>query len=163
MHICCGPCAVYPTNYFKSEGIEFTGYFCNPNIHPEDEYIRRLENAKKLAKIKRFPIIINDLYMENEWPIGEDTCEFCYRTRFAEVFSYALENGFDTVTTTLLVSPYQKHDLIVEIFEELTGKTGIKFLYKDFREGYRAGQNEARDLGLYRQKYCGCINSRGKS
>ena len=70
-----------------------------------------------------------------------------------------MENGFDTFSTTLLVSPYQKHELIVKIANEMADKYNIKFLYQDFREGFRIGQQMARDAGLYMQKYCGCIYS----
>ena len=67
--------------------------------------------------------------------------------------------GYDAFTTTLLVSPYQNHDLLVQVAEEIANKYGIKFLYRDFRPGFREGQNEARELGLYMQKYCGCVFS----
>lgn len=67
--------------------------------------------------------------------------------------------GYDAFTTTLLVSPYQNHDLLVQVAEEIANKYGIKFLYRDFRPGFREGQAEARALGLYMQKYCGCVFS----
>lgn len=67
--------------------------------------------------------------------------------------------GYDAFTTTLLVSPYQNHDLLIQVAEELAEKYEVKFLYRDFRPGFREGQNEARELGLYMQKYCGCVFS----
>ena len=67
--------------------------------------------------------------------------------------------GYDAFTTTLLVSPYQQHEKIIEICEELAKKYDIKFLYRDFRVGFREGQNKARELDLYMQKYCGCVFS----
>ena len=67
--------------------------------------------------------------------------------------------GYDTFSTTLLISPYQNHDAIKQIEEELAQKYNLKFLYRDFRPGFREGQAEARELGLYMQKYCGCIFS----
>ena len=69
------------------------------------------------------------------------------------------KNGYDAFTTTLLVSPYQKHDTLIQVAEEMADKYGIKFLYRDFRPGFREGQAEARNLGLYMQKYCGCVFS----
>ena len=76
-----------------------------------------------------------------------------------ETAKYAKENGFDTITTTLLVSPYQKHEELKQICEEIAKKYGLTFLYRDFRVGFREGQTKARELGLYMQKYCGCIFS----
>ena len=67
--------------------------------------------------------------------------------------------GYDAFSTTLLVSPYQNHDLLKELGEELQEKYGVKFVYRDFRVGFREGQNKARKLGLYMQKYCGCVFS----
>ena len=85
--------------------------------------------------------------------------EYCYPVRLRKAFEYAKENGYDTVTTTLLYSIYQKHDAIKRIMEDLSEEFNINFLYRDFRVGFREGQNKARELGLYMQKYCGCIFS----
>ncbi len=79
--------------------------------------------------------------------------------RLEKTAKYAKENGFDAFTTTLLISPYQDHDMLIKTGEMLEKKYGIKFLYRDFRSGFREGQNKARSLGLYMQKYCGCIFS----
>ena len=84
---------------------------------------------------------------------------YCYQKRLGETVRYAAENGYDAFTTTLLVSPYQKHDELKKVCEDLAQKSGIKFIYRDFREGFREGQKKARELGLYMQKYCGCIFS----
>ena len=72
---------------------------------------------------------------------------------------YASENGYDAFSTTLLVSPYQKHELLTNIAEEMAKKYHTTFLYQDFRPGFREGQQMARDAGLYMQKYCGCVYS----
>ena len=74
-------------------------------------------------------------------------------------FKYAKENGFDTISTTLLVSPYQNHEALIEVAKFMAKKYEVEFLYRDFRVGFREGQNKARELGLYMQKYCGCIFS----
>jgi len=86
-------------------------------------------------------------------------CKFCYQSRLEKTVKYAKDNGYEAFTTTLLVSPYQKHELIIKIAEELSQKYEIEFIYYDFREGFRKGQQMARDAGLYMQKYCGCIYS----
>ena len=90
----------------------------------------------------------------------EKRCQnYCYKIRLEQTAKYAKEHGYEGITTTLLVSPYQKHEIIKEQGEEIAKKYGIKFIYKDFREGFREGQNKARELGMYMQKYCGCIFS----
>ena len=95
--------------------------------------------------------VVNDL---------ENRCvNYCYRVRLEQTVKYAKGNGYDSFSTTLLVSPYQKHDEIKKLGEKLEQKYGIKFVYRDFRVGFREGQSKARSLGLYMQKYCGCIFS----
>lgn len=84
---------------------------------------------------------------------------YCYPKRLSETVKYAAENGYDTFTTTLLVSPYQKHEELIKVCEKLAKESGVKFLYRDFRVGFREGQAKAKEIGLYRQKYCGCIFS----
>lgn len=79
--------------------------------------------------------------------------------RLEQTAKYAKENGYDAFSTTLLISPYQNHEALKQIGEELAQKYNLIFLYRDFRPGFREGQNEARELGLYMQKYCGCIFS----
>lgn len=86
-------------------------------------------------------------------------CKMCYAVRLEKTAQFAKQNGFDAFTTTLLVSPYQKHDLILELGNYFAQKYGLDFYYNDFRVGFRKGQQEAKDIGLYRQKYCGCILS----
>ena len=82
-----------------------------------------------------------------------------YAINYPQRSKYAKEHGFDAFSTTLLVSPYQKHDELKRICEELSKKYDIDFLYRDFRPGFREGQNKARELELYMQKYCGCVFS----
>ena len=90
----------------------------------------------------------------------ENRCsKYCYRVRLEQTAKYAKENGYDTITTTLLVSPYQKHEVFKAQAEEIAKKYGLNFLYRDFRVGFREGQAKARELGLYMQKYCGCVFS----
>ena len=88
---------------------------------------------------------------------------YCYPKRLRKVFEYARDNGYDTVSTTLLYSIYQQHDIIKDLMEHLAKEFNIKFLYRDFREGWEEGQKEAREVGLYMQKYCGCIFSEEES
>ena len=90
----------------------------------------------------------------------ENRCvNYCYRVRLEQTVKYARENGYDSFTTTLLVSPYQKHNEIIKLCEKLSEEYNLNFIYRDFRVGFREGQAKARELGLYMQKYCGCIFS----
>ena len=84
---------------------------------------------------------------------------YCYRVRLEQTAKYAKEHGYDHITTTLLVSPYQNHEAIIEAGKEIANYYGLTFLDRDFRVGFRKGQEKAKELGLYRQKYCGCIFS----
>lgn len=163
MHMCCAPCAVYPVSILESEGLELHGLFYNPNIHPIDEHKRRRDNVELFAGMKNIPVTFMDDYMQATWEKftgPEDLrCNMCYSIRMDKAAQYAKMNGFDAFTTSLLVSPYQKHDLIKELGEKAAEKHGVEFYYRDFRPGFRQGQQMARDMGLYRQKFCGCIIS----
>jgi len=80
--------------------------------------------------------------------------------RLEEITRTAKEKGYKYFTTTLLVSPYQNHELLKDIAKEMQDKYGIEFVYYDFREGFREGQSKAKEMGIYRQKYCGCLPSK---
>ena len=89
----------------------------------------------------------------------ENRCSLCYKIRLIKTANRAIQEGFDAFTTTLLVSPYQKHELIREIGVRIGKDLSINFVYLDFRPGFYEGKNEAKKLDLYSQKYCGCIFS----
>lgn len=165
MHTCCAPCSVYCIDSLRNENIEPTLYWYNPNIHPYIEYKTRRDTLIEYSKMIDAKLIINEEYgldsfcknVINDLP---NRCSnYCYRVRLEQTVKYAKENDFDAFTTTLFVSPYQKHEELKRICEELSKKYGVKFLYRDFRVGFREGQAKARELGLYMQKYCGCIFS----
>ena len=86
-------------------------------------------------------------------------CAYCYRVRMEETARYAAQNGYDSFTTSLLISPYQNHEAICATARAMGEKYGVEFLYRDFRPLFQAGQEFARAHGLYMQKYCGCIFS----
>jgi epoxyqueuosine reductase len=163
LHICCGPCAVYPAQVLKNTGLFFEGLFFNPNIHPYDEFLLRKENVAKFSISNRVNINYSNEFNQQHWKnfsgSPDKRCEMCYSIRIEATCKFCVENGFDSFTTSLLVSPYQKHDLIAQICLNFSQKYNIGFYYYDFRPGFREGQNQAKSMGLYRQKYCGCINS----
>jgi len=139
-----------------------TALFYNPNIHPYTEYKNRMEALEKYAQIKGTKVIYKDYDMENYLRgalASADRCEFCYSLRLAEAAKTARQFGFDAFTTTLLISPYQKHELLAKTGEKIANEYGVKFYYEDFRKGYRESRELARALELYMQKYCGCIFS----
>lgn len=166
LHCCCGPCAMYPVNLLKEAGREMDLFWYNPNIHPQFEWDRRLENLGKVADHYDLKMIAEGDACEEEYWKSEEylkdyptRCDMCYDKRLEFIARYAAENGYDAFSTTLLVSPYQQHDKIASIAGEKAEKYNVAFDYIDFRPGFREGQNMAREIGLYRQKYCGCIFS----
>jgi predicted adenine nucleotide alpha hydrolase (AANH) superfamily ATPase len=165
MHICCAPCSTYPIPKLINEGKEVVGFFYNPNIHPYKEYKARLESVKKFAEIQKFEVIYKDEYLSSLKTYlkgalnAENRCEYCYTIRLIEAVKMAKQKNFDAFTTTLLTSPWQKHELIKQICEKLAAEHKIDFYYEDFRVGWKQSRLKARELNLYMQKYCGCIFS----
>lgn len=165
LHTCCAPCSVYCIQRLREEGIEPTLFWYNPNIHPFTEYQARRDCLKEYAKLVNVELALDDTYGLDEFcrnvidRLDTRCVDYCYPTRLRRAFEYAKENGFNAITTTLLYSIYQKHDAIVELMEGLAKEYGIEFVYRDFREGWYVGQEEARRVGLYMQKYCGCVFS----
>ncbi|MBQ6605705.1 epoxyqueuosine reductase QueH [Candidatus Saccharibacteria bacterium] len=165
LHTCCAPCSVYCIDSLRSEGIEPTVFWYNPNIHPYVEYKTRRDCLKGYLKSIKVKGIFKENYGLDEFCKNaikdlENRCvKYCYRARLSETVKFAKENGYEFFSTTLLVSPYQKHEELKAVCEELAELSGVKFLYRDFRVGFREGQKKARELGMYMQKYCGCIFS----
>ena len=164
LHICCAPCAIYPVEQLKREGFEVQGLWYNPNIHPYQEYRRRLESFKDYAARVDLPIICKDEYGLSQF-IREvvyretERCLFCYRLRLKGAARIAKEREFPSFTSTLLVSQHQKHDLIKEVGGEAGKEAGVEFYYQDFRPGLKESIKLSKEMGLYRQQYCGCIYS----
>ena len=165
LHTCCAPCSVYCIKSLRSEGIKPVVYWFNPNIHPYMEYKTRRDTLKEYTESIGVKAIFDENYglkdfCKNVINDLENRCvKYCYSVRLEQTAKYAKENGYDTFSTTLLISPYQNHEALKKIGEEMAEKYGLTFLYRDFRQGFRQGQTEARELGLYMQKYCGCIFS----
>jgi len=164
VHLCCGPCAVYPVAVLRDQGHELQGFFFNPNIHPYREFRRRLAAAVQFAETVRLPVTWNRDYglrsfLRTVVFHEDDRCRFCYAMRLRETARQAADMGMDAFTTTLLYSRYQKHDLIRRLGETVAAETGVEFYYQDFRVGWQAGIDGAIAMDLYRQAYCGCIYS----
>ena len=164
MHICCAPCANRPIDLLRSEGVGVTGFWFNPNIHPYTEYQARKHTLEDYAKEIGMKLIIGGSYDLRPFitAVADDIdgrCAYCYRVRMEETARYAAQNGYDSFTTSLLISPYQRHEAIAAVARTMGEKYEVEFLYRDFRPLFQAGQNFARSHGFYMQKYCGCIFS----
>ena len=165
LHACCAPCAEYPVSDLLSLGVRPDILYYNPNIHPKFEFDRRKEQIVKLGQIYDLSCLYSDDFRMDDWLAKacegkySSRCEMCYSIRMDYVAKYASENGYDCFSTSLLVSPYQQHDFIAEIASASADKYGVQFEYFDWRPHFREGQAMAREHGLYRQKYCGCIYS----
>jgi predicted adenine nucleotide alpha hydrolase (AANH) superfamily ATPase len=166
----------------RTEDIRPDLFWYNPNIHPYMEYKARRDTLVRFAADSELQLLMEDDYglrsfIADVYPhfenrsdgvapgdgspdvAGSPRCAVCYRTRLDKTAAYAAAHGYDCFSTTLLISPYQKHETIREIAGEAVEKYGIPFFYRDFRPGFREGQKQARDQGFYMQKYCGCIFS----
>jgi epoxyqueuosine reductase len=164
LHICCAPCTIFPLRTLRDRGIQPLGYFYNPNIHPFREFEKRLTTLKAYGRISHLEIIYNDqydleLFLSKTRPWELDRCRICYAIRLEAAVREAKNRGLDAFSTTLLYSRYQKHDWIKEIGLEMGSRYDLPFYYQDFRPGWYDGIRESKELGLYRQPYCGCIFS----
>ncbi len=164
LHICCAPCTIYPLQVLREEGGKVSGVFTNPNIHPYREYRKRLETLEMYASQEKLPVIWEEAYPIEEFLRQvafreEERCRYCYTLRLTQTAQLAKRGLFDAFTTTLLYSRFQKHDLIRSIAENVAVKQGIPFLYRDFRRGWSEGVRISKEIGMYRQAYCGCVYS----
>ena len=164
LHICCAPCANQCIEVLRSEGNEPTGFWYNPNIHPFTEYRARRNCLREYAQQIALPLIEQNDYALRPFirQVAGDLvnrCDKCYAMRLMETAKTAKEQGFDSFTSSLFISPYQDHEKMREIALLAAQTYGIEFLYRDFRPYFKAGQEKARELGFYMQKYCGCIFS----
>lgn len=177
LHSCCAPCSSAVLEYL-TEYFEITVFYFNPNIFPEEEFLHRIEEQKRL--IKKLPCKNPVKFTEQGWqserfyeavkgleniPEGGERCFACYRLRLEEAAKLAAEQGFDYFTTTLSISPYKNAAKLNEIGGELGEKYGIKHLPSDFKKknGYKRSIELSVEYGLYRQDYCGCVFSKQES
>ena len=164
LHICCVNCAIYPLERIGERGDEAVGYFFNPNIHPYQEYQKRLDALKQYSEKVELKVIYRDEYLLEEFLRNvsnrvKERCQFCYSVRLEATAREAKDQGFDRFSTTLLQSTHQNHALIKETGERIAQEIGIPFYYEDFRQGWRRGLEVSKSMGSYRQQYCGCIYS----
>jgi hypothetical protein len=162
LHACCGPCLLEPYDALAADH-EVRVVYANPNIHPRAEYERRRDTL--LAYAREHGIPVDELeYDTDAWEAAVagldrdsgERCRACFRVRLRAAARHAASCGFDAVATTLTVSPYQDPDAIREAGEEVCADAGVAFLVTDFRDRYPEATRRSRELGMYRQSFCGC-------
>ena len=173
IHSCCAPCSSYVLEYL-SQYFEITIFYFNPNIYPEEEYSRRVEEQKQL--IQAMPLTSKITFRQGEYqPLdyyqaikglekereGGDRCFVCYELRLREAAMSAKEGGYDYFTTTLSISPHKKSEKLNEIGSKLAAEYGVVYLPSDFKKknGYKRSIELSKEYNLYRQDYCGCVFS----
>ena len=164
-HVCCGPCYTAVHEILGQAGHDQAVFYYNPNIHPADEYRRRLAHLKRFCALNSVPAIIGEYETQDYFDaVGgdqeqPDRCIRCYRLRLERTVETAARNDYDAFTTSLLLSPYQYHDELREVGYEVGRDFGVEFLYRDFRPAYRRSIELSKAFEMYRQKYCGCVFS----
>lgn len=173
LHSCCAPCSSYVLEYL-SEYFQITVFYYNPNIYPDEEYYKRVEEQKRF--IERFPAKHKISFVEGNYdkdrfyamakglelvPEGGERCFVCYELRLREAAEYAKERDMDYFTTTLSISPMKNAEKLNEIGEKLAQEYGVKYLTSDFKKknGYKRSVEISEEYGMYRQDYCGCVFS----
>lgn len=173
LHACCGPCSLEPTRLLQEEGHQLSIYFYNPNIHPGAEYQHRLETLHAWADPLGIEVIEGP-YNPRDWEqtVGalhregctqEERCRACYRMRLEQTAAAAEELGFEGLSSTLNVSPYQFNDVIAEETLRAAEAHGLESLFRDFRPYYPEATRRSKELGMYRQNFCGCHYSQDEA
>lgn len=157
----------------RERGIHPAIYYANSNIAPADEYDRRLATLRTWAEGEGLPVV-EGAYDPQKWAQAidiatdgcpenpsdrKDRCRACYRLRFEEAAEYAAQHGYDTLGTTLSVSPYQYTDVIREELERACEQYGLQCAFEDYRPYYDEATRRSREAHMYRQNYCGCAYS----
>ena len=164
LHACCGPCSLEPLRLLREQGFEPTIIWTNPNIQPVAEHDLRLRTLEAwAADVAHVDVVVagddRAAWERSVAPHGMDRrarCRACYALRLAEACRAAAERGFTHVSTTLAVSPYQLFDDCGELLCSLAAAHGLTPVWEDFRPYYPQATRESRELGMYRQSYCGC-------
>jgi len=172
LHVCCAPDATHSVKVLREQyKFKVYMYFHNPNIHPKEEYLKRYDSFLKLSKAWNIPIIeapynpeewfkITELY-KNE-PEGGARCYICYKNNLFHTARKAKELGFSYFSTTLTISPHKNAKIINGIGNDVAKLFGVTYIAENFKknDGFKKSIEYSKELGLYRQNYCGCIYSK---
>ena len=164
LHVCCANCAIYPIKTMREEGLEVMGFFYRHNIHPYTECLKRQEALQTYAEKINLKVICQEGYdlegfIQNVVYREPERCNYCYHDRLRSTALLAKRGKFNYFSSTLLYSKHQQHELIRTMGESIGKSVGVPFLYQDYREGWKEGIECSKQMGLYRQHYCGCIYS----
>jgi epoxyqueuosine reductase len=169
LHACCGVCSsLVPEKLIPD--FDVTIYYENSNIYPSKEFELRAEAAKIMANNFNLPFIlapqdqkawyknIRGFALEPERGIR---CTKCINFRLNKTFAYAKDNHFSWIATTLSVSRNKNAEQINELGKSLSKVYNLTFLGRDWKkqDGEKLSQLRAREAGIYRQNYCGCVYS----
>ena len=169
LHTCCAPCASLCVERLREEHHDVTLFFSNANIGDAEEFERRLDAVNHLAKALAAPLIVDTEARNDAWlatirgletaPEGGARCRRCFDYSLRRTAEATARLGFDRFTTSLTVSPH-KHT--PTLFAAGQAADPIRFLPCDFKKqgGFARSMHLSRELGLYRQNYCGCEFSR---
>ncbi len=169
LHVCCAPCATHCVNVLSRQ-FDVTAYFYNPNIYPPEEYELRFREVVRYAGQINLKLFTGG-YDSRQWAEavkgyenereGGQRCSLCYKIRLAGAAQFARAQNIEYVATTLTVSPHKRADVINPIGEGVAEKYGLRFYGSDFKknDGFKLSCQMSRELGLYRQNYCGCVFS----
>ena len=151
LHTCCAPCSVACIHTLREEGIEPVSYWYNPNIHPYQEYKARRDTLMAYAPSVDVELIVQEDYGLRQFcrAVAEDIdhrCGKCYGMRLEQTARYAAEHGFDSFSSTLFVSPYQNHELLRQVAEEMASRYMQKYCGCVFSEEERYAKQLARDM-----------------
>lgn len=144
--------------------MDVMGFFYRHNIHPFQECLKREQTLKDYADSINLKVIYQTDYKLEEFLQSiafreHDRCRYCYHDRLLATAKVAKKGKFQAFSTTLLYSKFQNHELIRQTGQAIAKKEDIKFVYHDFREGWKIGIEASKQLNMYRQQYCGCIYS----
>ncbi len=164
LHVCCGPCCIYPVKSLRNDGAEVMGFFYKHNIHPYSECLKRQQTLQDYAERIDLRVIYQEGYdlegfLQNAVYREAHRCRQCYHDRLKSTALLAKRGKFNYFSSTLLYSKFQNHELVRSTGESIGKSIGVPFLYDDFRKGWKEGVETSKELGMYRQQYCGCIYS----
>jgi len=179
LHICCGPCSTVPVRLLSEKQVNFTTYFFNPNIYTREEYDLRVKTFCRFAKRYKLEVI-QEPFEPGVWeeaiadhagvyPMIEgspehdvnrrrrqERCRMCYRLRFERLASQAQVRGYQAISTSLSISPFQFTECLSEELSRAASKYSLKAVFHDYRPYYPESIQRSRELDMYRQQFCGC-------
>lgn len=164
LHICCGPCASATIPWWRDKGADVLGFSFNPNIHPLLEFRRRLTGARDVCEAAGVELVEDQSYDPAAWfaTVADGAgarCVRCIGQRLDRAAQEAARLGCDAFSTSLSISPWQDHDAIRCEGEKAGERHDVEFVYEDLRPLYSESRRLSKAMGIYRQKYCGCLLS----